>query len=96
MNNETIFFNREVCRKFGSGSHVWAGINLFTGITKTSGDWRYPNGRSLGAFQLNWYPGYPKSSNGYDFMIIYCGADSNFGKIFNYQKTATYKFLCQN
>jgi len=85
---DTTEKRKEACRNYGVTDWLW------TGITKSSGEWTYPNGGSLNGFHYDWVPGYPKTDNGWDFMVISCFEDSDFGKIFNNLKTDSFKFMC--
>ncbi len=43
----------------------------------------------------NWYSGYPRSENGYDYLGMITAQDSNFGQIFNELKANKCHVICE-
>jgi len=87
---DTTEQRKKLCKEIGL-----VGNMLWTGITKTTGEWKRPDGRSMSGFDLDWKPGYPIQSDNRS-LVIWCIEGSHYGKIMNYPKRIGLNFLCQN
>merc|ERR1719376_16285 len=90
---DTIEQRRSVCVKYGiqnGNDFIW------TAITKTSGTWRYTDGSSVSNFHFDWWIRYPTSNYGYDYLLIDCTHNANYGRIFNWSKDILNYAVCQN
>jgi len=90
---ETTKKRQELCKKYGVTTD-----RLWTGIKKYGREWVKADGSVLGSnMQIDWCPGYPTSTNGWDYPVIYCNenSDREFGRFKNKPKSYTYKFICQ-
>ena len=82
-----------MCRKYGvTSGYIWSGIK------KYGREWVKADGSVLSSnMRIDWSPGYPYSTNGYDYLVIYCNenSDSYFGRFLNWRESSTAKFICQ-
>ena len=91
--NRYNIYYRELCKKYGvTGGSIW------TGIKRYGREWVKADGSVLDSnMSIDWYPGYPSSRSGHDYLAFYCdeNADSYFGRFRNIPESSTYKFICQ-
>jgi len=89
---KTIKKRQELCRKYDIRDNTY----IWTGIKKHGREWVKADGSVLD-FGIDWCPGYPTSSNGYDYLVIYCieNDDKYSWRFKNRRKSSTYKFICQ-
>jgi len=87
---ETTDKRKELCSRNSLSGWVWIGIN------KETGHWKLSDGSSLpDTFQYNWRAGGTDHTRGSDYMAVYCGKYSNYGKLYNMPSGNVFPFICQ-
>jgi len=93
---DTTAQRRELCRRSGAENWTWIGMEK-----ESSGGWRLADGSDVPAsFDYEWLGGrrgLPNGSRaGFDYMSVYCGSGSDFGRLSNYSNNYNFNFICQN
>merc|ERR1719427_2041356 len=83
---DTTEKRKSTCIEYGATTFV------HTGIEKSSGSWRYPDGRSLNSFEFDWKRQY--TNRGSDYMKVVCTRGRDFGKLINLSRGESQNFLC--